>query len=225
LDQFVIFLLGAFSVMLCVIFGRPDGTPLQKIPLLTLIAAALAVVVPILLFIPQLERWNTEDQPQVEANFVEWADGLPHWPPRAVPPTAEPGNKYIFAVFNSRKENAVEVKIKIMGIDLANSHHKLLISEEYPRMGRDDLAHLVTTTIENDHDYLAFCIEYKYRGAIIGDRQRHRLLFFSTSHYYKDNIELSRSAPRQIMDPGEIAKLSKDFSCGLEPRTTEQPQR
>jgi hypothetical protein len=149
LDQFVIFLLAAFSVMLCVIFGMDlMGHRSQKIPLLTLIAAALAVVVPILLFIPQLERWNTEDQPQVEAKFVEWADGLLHWPPRAVPPTAEPGNKYIFAVFNTGKEDTVEVKIKILGIDFLNAHHELLISKEYPRLKRGDPARLVTTTTE-----------------------------------------------------------------------------
>jgi hypothetical protein len=162
--------------MLCVIFAMNlMEHPSQKIPLLTLVIALLtliaAVVVPIITLIPQLERWNTEDKPKIEV----WFEG-----PTFIPQITKPGEKYAFAFLNTAKEDATDVKIKVEGIDLLNLRRELLVSKGYSNLKRGDPARSVTTTIENDHDYLAICIDYKYSGAIIGSWPDERLLFFYT---------------------------------------------
>jgi hypothetical protein len=146
LDQFIIFLLGAFSVTLCVIFAMETRS--RKISLLAGFGTLTAVVgaaATIYYTAVQLDRWGAEDQPKIEVRFKGSAGGL-----QAVSSTS---SKYTFALLNTGKGEATDVKIKVWAID----HHELLVSEGCPRLKSEDPARWVTTTVANDDHHLAFC--------------------------------------------------------------------
>jgi hypothetical protein len=160
MEQFIIFLLGSFSVMLCVIFAmEPRSRKISRSNVIMILLTAITAVSGIYYIVMEIERKSTEDRPRVEASLKPYFSMPPGIPPIS-PKTYEVTFK------NAGKEDATNVKIKVAATDLFHTHITRLLKQtvfEIPRLvhGIDQTE---TTVVENDQDFVVVCIEYSNDG-------------------------------------------------------------
>jgi hypothetical protein len=197
-EDFIIYILFVITAMLCLIFAfKLDWSASTVLTAIGTIAALIAAVAAFVLLQKQTARWNDEDRPRVQTDEIQI---LPEQ------------KQLILTLSNRGKEDAIDVSIRMTGVDLGRSSYMLEPTADMPsqlhRLRPGEPYRFSFLLDGGDLKFLMECAHFSNsEGTAFDD---------PPNFFYAPNLPLHEMRyPASEVRPAEREKLSEEFHCPL----------